>query len=548
MRAVDSYRPDSEQASTRRVRAYDGLGLHTLAVGALAAFALLSLATSAAAQPTADDDEIRPPPGTPGSTVEDEPIRPPPGTPGSTAAGASTGASTSAGAGTGKATNQTGELPRSEGDEDKYSLRISSRTYVRMFKRRYLVGFLDAGPEDETLVPIYEYASLRADRLDAPWGEDSIDVRLSAWGLADTVDVSQERRLTGDLMDANVTSRFGPVSVTLGRQLASGGPALVTRFDGVSAGVFHDAGLGIEGYGGLSVRPRFRSRREYVLLGSATESLLRQPDALPDTSATDGWMAGGRVSYRSTDTFDVGAAFHERHERGQLDRRWASADARVIASKDIVVGGLGTVDADGGHIVEARGFADLVPLEALTTTLDVLHTSPALFLSRGSVLSVFSLDTVTEAGGELTLRATPDFTLGASGHHQWFSDSGTGYRVSGRARARFGGGDRVVTQLRYSRVGEDDLGYHAVRGSVSLRVARPWTATTAVQQYFYDQAIRGVESSTYGSATLEYGWNDQPWRIMVGGFITRSPYALVEAEGLARLSFDLDHSNAGRRP
>jgi hypothetical protein len=384
--------------------------------------------------------------------------------------------------------------------------------------------------------------------VDAPWGDDSIDMRLSAWGVAETADVTQERRLTGDLMDASITSRFGPTYLTLGRQLTSGGPALVTRFDGISAGLFHDAGMGIEGYAGLSVRPRFRSRREYVLLGSATDSRLRQPDALPDTSATDGWLTGARLSYRGGETFDMGAAFHERHERGQLDRRWASADARVIASKDVVLGALTTVDADGGRIVEAHGFADLVPLEALSTTLEVLHTSPALFLSRGSVLSVFSLDTVTEAGGEVAVRATPELTLGASGHHQWFSDDGTGYRLSGRARARFGGGDRVVTQLRYSRVGEEQLGYHAVRGSISLRVARPWTATTAVEEYFYDQAIRDVDTSTHGSATLEYGWDDQPWRIMLGGFVTRSPYAFLEAEGLARLSLELDHSSVGRRP
>lgn len=490
---------------------------------------------------SSDDEGIRPPPGTPGSTVADEPAEPPPGTPGSTAADAGKEA-------TGAAAPADEPAPKVQKDEDvdqdEFDVRVASRTFIRLFRRRYLVGFMDPGPEDETLVPLYEYASLRVQRVDAPWGKDSFELRLSGWGSVDFADVSQERRLTGDLMEASATARFGSAHVTLGRQLTLGGPALVTRFDGMSLGMHHDSGLGVEGYGGFTVRPRFRQRREYVLLGSATDSMLRDPDALPDTSMTDGWLAGGRVSYRIPELLDAGASFHERHERGELDRRWGAADVRVSPSTDVVVGGLGTLDLDGGHLVEARGYVDVEPVERLTTTAEVLHTSPALFLSRSSVLSVFSLDTVTETGAEVAYRLSPAWTVAGSGYHQWFEDA-TGHRLGARVRARVG--PSVVTQVKYSRVGEDELGYNALRGSLSLDLARVWTATAALQHYLYDEAIRGVDSSSYGSATLEYGVPEASWRVMVGGFATRTPYAKIEAEGIARLSIDLDNNVPSRR-
>jgi hypothetical protein len=213
---------------------------------------------------------------------------------------------------------------------------------------------------------------------------------------------------------------------------------------------------------------------------------------------------------------------------------------------ELTVGGVGTADLDGGQLVELRGFLDVVPIDALTTTAEVLRTSPALFLSRGSVLSVFSLDQVTEVGGEASYRLTPAWTLGASAYHQWFSDDGTGYRMGGRARVRLA--SNLVSQVRYNRVTEEELGYHGLRGSLSMELSREWTATTALQHYLYDQAIRGVGSSTYGSATVEFGPPEESWRVMLGGFATRSPYAQLEAEGMARLSIDLDNPQARRQP
>ncbi len=459
----------------------------------------------------------------------------PPGTPGSTRAASPVSVET----------QPLGAASPNQ-EQDTYFARVSSQTFMRLFQRRYLVGPNNQSIDNETSVPIYQYASLSAGDLDAPWGRNVLSLSISAWGLLDLADVSQERRVTGDLTAANVTGRFGPGHVTLGRQSVSTAAARYTRFDGVLAGTRLGSGFSVESYAGLSAMPRFSSRPEYVMLGSRADSLLRDPQALPASSLTGYWLAGGRISYARYDAANVGLSFHEEHERGNLGRRWAAADVRLIPSSSVLVGGLSSFDVESSRLAEARGFVDVRPDKRLTTTLEVNHSNPSLFLSRTSVLSVFSLSTFTEVGADANLRVLSALSFGGSAHRQWFSDSTTGQRLGLRVRANILR-DAAVAQLRYVRVGESSLGYHGLRASVSYALAIPVRATAEFHHYFYDQAIRRVRGSTYGSGTVEYGPLEQPWKIMLGGYLVQSPYAILEAQALARLSYDIDLATGGAR-
>ncbi len=484
--------------------------------------ASLLLQASAAAQGTVvpDDEVVRPPPGTPGSRPVPAPLP--------SKAPVATATSTAARVATTDAKPET----------DQFQAHMSSQTFARMFRRRYLLDAGGVGPEDETLAPIYEYVSLRVEDIDAPWQKDAIDFRLNAWGLVDTMDVSQDRRLTGDLTSALITAHFGRAYVTLGRQLSIGGAARFTRFDGASAGYHHSSGLGVDAYGGFSVLPRFTGRPEYVMLGSRADSMLRDPSALPTSSLTGFWLGGGRVSWSRETIGAIGLSFHEERQRDALSRRWASIDVNLEPTWWIIAGGVASLDLDSMHTAEARGFVDYRPRGPFSATLDILHSDPSLFLSKTSVLSVFSLDTFTELGGELNYRLKKSVLLGASGHHVWFSDSTSGNRVSARIRATWGARDNLVTQLRYGRSHEAILGYHTVRGTVSYNFRAPFIATAELHEYIYDQPIRGVRNSTYGSATLEYAEPTRPWRLMIGGFATQSPYADIEMQALARFTYD----------
>jgi len=499
------------------------------------------------AQGGGDDAEVvRPPPGTPGSTAEDE-LTPPPGTPGSTRADEKPGAKPGQPAPAGPSAGAVAAKPKVE-TEDRFHAVASSRTFVRLFQRRVLDGLGAETAEDETLVPVTEYVSLSVGDADAPWGKDALDLRLEGWGTLDAVDVSQDRRLTGDLVAANVTGRLGAGHLTLGRQVATGGAARFTRFDGFTAGLRSSYGLGADVYTGLAVTPRLHSRPQYVLLGSRADSMLKHPDALPSTSLTDAWLAGGRLSYSRYGRLHGAVSFHEEHEAEGLARRWAAVDLSGQPARSLGVGGSGALDAYAAQLADARLYVDWVPLDVLDVTGELTHSNPSLFLSRSSVLSVFSLDTLTEAGGEVTLRAIRRVQFGLSAWHDWYSDSTSGNRLGARVRAGWGPRDKLVAQLRYSRVSESELGYHAMRASLAYRISEPLVATGEVHEYLYDEAVRGIDTSTYGSTTIEYGAPDQPWKLMLGGFMTRSPLADLDAQALARLSFDIDLATGGTSP
>jgi len=443
-------------------------------------------------------------------------------------------------------------MPWAPDASEGYRVSVSSKTYVRLFQRRFLSGTAIA-PEEETLVPIYEYASLRVDDMDAPWQKRGISMRLSAWGMLDTMDVTDGNRLSGDLTAANVRSDFGPGYVTLGRQVATGAAARFTRFDGITTGLRLQSGFAVDAYTGFAVKPRFGSRPEYVLLGSRADSMLRNPGALPSVSESQYWVGGGRLSYASYEKGSIGASIHDERDRGEAGRRWAALDASLHPASFVTLGGqtaldMRTFDNSKPRLADARAFADLRILRPLNATLDFMRTDPSAFLSGRSVLSVFSLDTFTEAGGELSWRALRELTLAASAHHQWFADDTSGNRFGGAVRGTFGPARALTTQVRYQRVTEPVSGYHSVRGSVAYQLPLPVVVTAEVYQYYYDNAIRDVKSSTVGSGTVEYAKPGTPWRLMLGGFVARTPYATLDTQGIARLSYDFEVPSSRRTP
>jgi hypothetical protein len=490
---------------------------------------------------------LAPPPGTPGSTRADEPVAPPPGTPGSTAAGKKpTGPRPKLAASAfPPPPPPSGPLPFSAEPTQGYRVSISSRTYLRLFQSRYLSGSLDPA-DPQTEVPIYEYAALRVDGMDAPWQKQSVGVRLSAWGMLNTTEVADTSRLTGDLTVANVRSELGPAYVVLGRQVASGGAARFTRFDGIMTGLRFNNGFGLDAYGGMSVTPRFNSKPEYVLLGSSADSLLRNPGALPNAGPTSQLLGGGRLSYSIYNLGSLGASVHQEQYRGSMGRKWTALDANLAPLSFLNLGGHTAMDLVSYRIADARAYADLMPAWPVTATLDFLRTDPSAFLARTSVLSVFSLDTFTEAGGALTWKLARAFSLAGSAHQAWYSDSNTGNRLGATARGTFGDRRALVAQARYQRVTEPTNGYHTVRGSLSYALPIPVIATAELYQYFYDRDIRGVGTSTVGSGTVEYAAPGRPWRFMLGGFATQNPFAKLETQGIARLSYDLDFAGGAR--
>ena len=432
-------------------------------------------------------------------------------------------------------------------DADQTTVRVDSATYVRYFQRALLPGPGGALVESTSTAPLYEYAAVRIDGIDTPWKKDSVDVELAGWANVNLGDAEGGLRADGDVTVASVRHRLGPAYVTVGRQLRVGGAARFSRFDGASAGVRAPFGVGADAYGGWSVLPRWSQQPGYHLLGSASDTLLRNPEALPPTSRNGYWLAGGRAYYAYRTKAELGVSFHEQREAGNLGRRDVAADLRIAPWEVVSLSGQAMMDADSWSLADARGVLEVAPLRCISITGEYLHTDPSLFLSRQSLFSVFATNAFDEAGGTVTWRPVlaPQLQLAGGGFVEMFRDGEAGYRANGRLRYSMRR-DRVVGQVAYTRVHEMQNGYHGGRISLGVRPIEQAALNFEGYLYLYDETIRGASSSLVGAANAEWS-PSRLFSLLVGGSLARTPYASLDAQGLVRAIVHFETRAGGAR-
>lgn len=421
---------------------------------------------------------------------------------------------------------------------DTYFLRVRSSTYLQLYQRALLPGPNGALVSTDTVSPAYEYVSLRADDLDT-WDKDNMDVELSAWGSTTFTDAyDTAHRVDGDLQTANVRFHSGPTWVRLGRQLYVGGAARFARFDGVAGGSQLAMGLGAEAYAGLSVLPRWNARPGYYQLGSAADTLLRDPQALPEPKRSGYWLAGGRIFYDKGPVV-VGVSMHEQHESSELARRNLGADLRLEPLKWASLGGNAILDVDSVSLADARLWADTTPIAHVDVGAEYLHTQPALLLSRQSVLSVFSTDTFDEVGSTASWRPFHSLGVEGGGYVELYSAGDTGARGEIAVRLTPDRNDHTMLRLGFTRVRAPGNGYSSLRDSLRQVVTRSIAATAEAYLYVYDEPIRGYRTSSVYAGTVEWKAMDQ-LRLLLGTSLARTPYAASDLQALLRLSYGLD--------
>jgi hypothetical protein len=421
---------------------------------------------------------------------------------------------------------------------DRYQFTVSSETYAELFRRALLPGPDGALVESNTLVPVHEYLRLGVRDLDTGLGEDSLDIELAAWSRFSFTDPELERRGDGDVQVASVRYRGDRFSTRVGRQLVAGGAARYSRFDGVLLGVSPGPGFDAEAYAGFTVLPRFDARPGYHHLGAASDSLLRDPDALPEPERSGNWLAGGRFGFTSKPGI-AALSFHEQHETTGLSRRSLGVDASLHALTDVSVGGNALLELDARRLQDARVWVDTTPLPEADLSLEYLHAEPALFLSRQSVLSVFSTDAYDEAGASAILRPSRRLALEADGFVQFYDADQRGARTEIAVRVEPGTGRRTLVRLAYARVLVIDNAYHSLRASLSRRLTPELMGTLEAYSYLYDERIRERKSSEVYSGTLVYRaaeWASVLW----GASLAQSPYAQFDFQTLVRLELEFD--------
>jgi hypothetical protein len=419
------------------------------------------------------------------------------------------------------------------------SVRVSADTYLRLFERSPMPGPNGAVVSDTFAAPLYQYASLQVENVDLPWEPASLDAELSAWGDVNLAPEEGIQRADGDITVASIRHRYGWAFAQLGRQIQAGGAARMSRLDGVSLGFNAPFGLAATAYGGWTVLPRWNERPGYHLLGSAADTVLRYPDAIPEPRRDGTWMAGGRLSYSYLPYVNVGASFHEQRENGALARRNIGLDVRAVPDPMVAITLKSLIDGDEWSFTDARLAVDVYPVKDLSLAAELTHIEPSLFLSRESVLSVFSLDMFHELGGSASYRAFGIWRIGASGYADFFMGSELGARLNLNSSVDLAQWLPVLLRGEYGWVAEPDNGYHSARLSVVYKPIEPVALTAESYLYFYNSAINGAPLSAVGALSAE--WTiAQGWAVMGSGSVARTPYATLDVQALARLRINFD--------
>ena len=437
------------------------------------------------------------------------------------------------------------QSPQASSDEappDRFELLAHAETHALLFRRALLPGPEGALVETETAAPVFEYLQLRARNLDVAGQEDNVDLEVSGWARVWPTETRFEQPLDGDVQTAVVAYHRGPGTLRVGRQQFVGGAARFARFDGLALDGRLGAGFSAQAYGGLTVLPRWNERPGYFHLGSEADSLLREPEAFEQPHRRGHWLAGGRLGYASP-RLSGSASFHEQREQGELAQRNLGLDVRGVLDRMTSAAASAILSADALRLADSRVWLDLQLGKALSCSLEYLHTEPALWLSRQSVLSVFSTDRFDEAGGLATLRASPKLRLEAAAFASLYDDHRPGARSEGTVRLTPDA--LTAVRLSYVRVLAPSNGYHSLRSSLSRRLPAQLAATLEAYAYFYDHAIRGYHSSAVYAGTLSYEPRSR-WSALWGASLSRTPYAALDAQTLLRLSYAFDHAPGGR--
>jgi hypothetical protein len=332
----------------------------------------------------------------------------------------------------------------------------------------------------------------------------------------------------------------------LGRQLLAGGAARFARFDGARvSGEIAAAGIDATFYGGLTALPRWNERPGYQLLGSTSESLLRDPEALPEPERSGYWLTGGRIGWASKRA-SAGASFHEEHADSALSRRNLGADASVDVLSDLSFATNLVFELDAEALQDARVWLDATPFTPLDLSFEYLHTEPALFLPRQSVLAVFGSDAYDELGGSAELAVDDSLAFASQSFVQFHSAGERGVRTEVSATVRPGSGRRTLVRFGYGRVVAPENGYHSVRTSLGRRFDEHLHGTLELYAYLYDEPVSGLTASSVYAGTLGYRFSDS-FDVTWGASLARSPYASLDAQTLLSASYDFDFSVRGGR-
>jgi hypothetical protein len=431
------------------------------------------------------------------------------------------------------------------GETDDHDLVFRSRLTAATFQRALTPGPGGAIVTTDTIAPFHEAVSLTANRVDTPIGEDSLDIQFAGYGQIWAGQTDEMPLATWDIASAFLTQRMGPVAVSLGRQPVIGGAARYRRLDGALVRGKTDFGLYGAAYGGLTVLPRWDQWYGTHTLGDAYEQWSAAPDSIITPARGENWMSGMNVGWTDERIGSLGVSFHHQAENQSIADESMGVGLRLGSWSPVGLVADAIYSLAQGSWSDVRVVADwaLAKSEKRSVGMglrgELLHTLPSALLSQASVLSVFSFEQVTEAGGELDVQLPLGLRVGLGAFGQDYGEGSPGARLRGTVQLLTGEQEQTLLRLVVSRVALETNAYTQLRLAGRFPLWPRLTAYTDLYQYFYDEPIKGHDTSTFAAAHLGYAATKY-WSARLGGSASQSPAAALDLQVMAQLTLELD--------
>ncbi len=363
--------------------------------------------------------------------------------------------------------------------------------------------------QSHTATPFLERVGLSTAGPDTAWFKD-VRFNVLAWALADPSVLSGERVLAGDVdlayVQATVFARR--LSLRLGRQLVIGGAVRATSIDGLNTELMIWRGIGVSAYGGVPVVSRFAVARG------------------------DG-IAGGRAFWRKSIDTEMGVSFIELLDHGLTSRRDLGIDARYAPSPVWAFNGSAIWSLWAGRLAEGEVTARWEPRLNIQVLATYRRTAPDLFISRGSIFSVFAEEHRDEAGGGVFWKPERWVGLYADARALWV-DAGSGVDATGRATFNVGV-STLGGELR--RFSETTNGYSQARVWVVRPLSRTLSVSGDLSGFLFDHSINAVPRSFNATGSANYAFAPG-WRAVLSGVFGDTPFFTHRFEIIARLAYD----------
>jgi len=389
-------------------------------------------------------------------------------------------------------------------------------------------------PELDTVAPVFEILSISARGVSNPVADD-LSIAVTTWGSYDIADRRWDNgttsNQTGEVVTGYIQGSLLGRRLTLraGREHVMTGAARMIHLDGGEAIARLPLGLRISAYGGVPVSQRFTTRQ-----------------AIRNWNPTGGDLAyGGRAAWSFGFAgfpgrgVDLGVSANVVEDGGDPVRQEAAADLRLQPTAALTLTGIGSYSIYDERVSEVAGRLAWAVTRRLRVEAEGRYVAPDLFLSRNSILSVFTAEERKEVGGGVAYEVGKGLHVGASyraliepGALEGDEDN-LGHEAEGRLEwAR--GATLAGVEVLYLDALEN--GFVAAR-LFGRRELGKFFAAADVLSHFFREPVNGEDLAITG--TLTAGMNlAKGFSAVVSGRAGMTPFLEQTFDVMAKLAYN----------